>query len=335
MSGIQPICVSITKGGNVFNILNSVTLPAIVIENQIVLNTPNVPSNVYVSTNPPFAPYVNDAWILMDESEHSILLTQASPFVRAYLKAARQWNGVEWRDIGGHYGQNGVWVDFTSTLPPIGTPLSSCTPAEIKAIADAGLADTYWNIGDITTFSINGVSYEIEITDFNHDDKADGSGKAWITLGMKNCLGTTYRMNATNTNVGGYTGSAMRRTLNNTIFPQISSEWRTVMSPVIKRTSAGNRSTVINSSTETIFLFSEVEIRGTQGSGSAVGEGTHYPKFSTVASRIKTRAGAASNWWLRSPYSRDSISFCLVLPSGNVDITAAYGEWGAAFGFCI
>lgn len=125
MPGIQPIRVSITKGGNVFNIINATTLPSIVVENQIVLNTPNVPPNIYVSTNPPYSPSLNDAWVLIDESEHSILLTQTSPFVRAYLKAARQWNGVEWRDIEGHYGQNGVWVNFTSTLPPIGTPLSS------------------------------------------------------------------------------------------------------------------------------------------------------------------------------------------------------------------
>lgn len=44
----------------------------------------------------------------------------------------------------------------------------------------------------------------MQIIGYNHDDKSDGSSKAGITFQMKNCLATTYLMNSTRTNAGGY-----------------------------------------------------------------------------------------------------------------------------------
>ena len=40
-------------------------------------------------------------------------------------------------------------------------------------------------------------------------------------------------------------------------------------------------------------------------------------------------------WWLRSPYYRDSYSFCYVNSNGYSNGSRAYDSNGVAFGFCV
>lgn len=96
---------------------------------------------------------------------------------------------------------------------------------------------------------------------FNHDDLASG-GKAGITFGMKNLMATTRRMNASNTNSGGFTGSEMYSWLQNTLLPTLPSDLQAVLKSVNKKTSAGSQSSTINTNSMKLFLFSEIEIFG-------------------------------------------------------------------------
>ena len=169
---------------------------------------------------------------------------------------------------------------------------------------------------------------------FSHDDRSDGSGKAGLTFGLKDCLNTAYQMNSSNTNAGGWGSCALRATLRGDIWNQLPSDLRGVIKEVTKKTSAGNSSSTINSISDTLFLFAEKEIFGST-QYSVNGEGTQYARFTTSNTRIKKLNGSATNWWLRSPYSSNGYYFCAVNNSGAASYYIASASYGVAFGFCV
>jgi len=229
------------------------------------------------------------------------------------------------------------------TFLPVSFAVDS--PELIKAVAMAGLAPTIYNIGDekditLTTSEV----ITVQILGFNHDDKADGSGKAPITLGMKELLADTYRMNPTSSNVGGWNATELRNTTLAMIFSQFPQEWKDIIEEVIKKATAGNLSTEIQASVDKLFLFSEVEISGTAALGYA-DEGSQYEYWRTVkdGTVIADRAKYYSNgegprgaWWLRSP-SLVVVSSFRGVPSNSNDFANAGCSYlyAVCFGFCI
>lgn len=83
---------------------------------------------------------------------------------------------------------------------------SSVVYAKAKAAMDAG---TTWSI-KLT----NGQTLQYRIVGINHDDLADGSGKAGLTFEATNTALAFQKMNATYTNVGGWEKSELRGRLN-------------------------------------------------------------------------------------------------------------------------
>jgi hypothetical protein len=101
----------------------------------------------------------------------------------------------------------------SSSLPEAGQPLQSYSWADIAAISEAGEAANYFSVGDEKTVEIRAKTYTLQVMGFNHDDLADGSGKAGMTFGLKEIM-TSHNMNSTATNVGGWEGSEMYTYLN-------------------------------------------------------------------------------------------------------------------------
>lgn len=213
--------------------------------------------------------------------------------------------------------------------------------AEISVIAEQGLGASFFKVGDEKNVTLSsGELVTLVILDFNHDTKSAG-GTAGITFGMKNLLTTTYPMNSSNTNAGGWTSSVMRTSTMATLLSQLPSDLKAYIKPVNKLTSAGSQSTTINTDVDSLFLLSEIEVFGTT-TFSVVGEGTQYAYYrdiaTTSASRIKKLSngtGSAYYWWLRSPFSSNSSGFCIVDSGGNAGINYASNSRGVAFGFCI
>lgn len=229
---------------------------------------------------------------------------------------------------------NGDAMKLLYDLPPIGTTLQNATWAQISGASKAEKAQNYWSVGDTKSVVIGGVTYTIEIIGFSHDVLADGSGKAGITFAMKDCLNATYQMNTANTNAGGWGGSALRNTLQGTIFNQLPADMRMAIRAVNKKASAGSQSTTINEYPDTLFLLSEIEVFG--GNTYCVpGEGTQYSIFADSTSRIKKMNGAATNWWLRSPFKSNTTYFGRVNYMGSADGLAANGANAVAFAFCV
>ena len=228
--------------------------------------------------------------------------------------------------------------DYGSGPPVVDPVLANNTWEQIAAASEYGIAADTWQVGDTIDILAGAETLTMEIVGFDHDDLADGSGKAGITFGMKNLMANTRQMNTAKTNAGGYTASGMYDYLTTDVFPNLQEDLKAVIKTVNKKTSAGGGSSEIVTTAMQLFNFAEVEIYGTL-TWSAPGEGTIYERFVTAESRLKNLAngtGANQLWWERSPRANATDSFCIV-HSGDAHANSAIATWsaGVCFGFCV
>lgn len=180
---------------------------------------------------------------------------------------------------------------------------------------------------------IGGTPYRIDIIGKNHDDLSDGTGKAPLTFQLHDCYDTIFRMNPTNTNMGGWRDCEMRTRAMPILKAKMPAEVQAGIRPVNKLTSAGGQSSSIVTTSDELFLPSEVEVFGSIKLSFA-GEGTQYDYYKAGNSRVKNRNGRAAIWWERSPYSSNSTHFCFVYSSGDASSIYASTSRGVAFAFC-
>ena len=230
--------------------------------------------------------------------------------------------------------------------PAIPEPVAFATDswATIASVAESGNAQQYYNVGDEKTIQLStGEDVTLVILGFDHDDLSDGSGKAAMTVGMKELLATEYRMNATNTNAGSWNNCEMRTLRMPTLLAQLPSDLQDVIKQVNKKTTAGEESDSIIVSADKLWLFARVEIEGTTEAGYA-GEGQQYEYWKTVkdgtvaADKIKKLSngdGAAAIWWLRSPDTSGSMYFRAYGSLGGISGYYPSNAHGVCFNFCI
>ena len=215
----------------------------------------------------------------------------------------------------------------------IGDNLNDTDWADIDICGRLGMAQQFFKVGDSKTVNIGGTNYEVQIIGFNHDDNVSG-GKAAYSFQLVDCLNQTQQMNTSNTNTGGWNGSAMRGRMS-TYKSQLPAALRNVIKTVKKKSGTGGGSSSGTQQTnDDLFLLSEIEIFGTT-TYSVAGEGTQYEWYKAGNSRIKKVNGSAYYWWERSPYSGNTNGFCYVNGSGSADYHYAYGSYGVSFGFCV
>ena len=282
----------------------------------------------------------------------------ANKTVPATIKHRRA-TAAEWESTNYVLAEGEIGYDTTSKVTKIGdgsTPwkalpffattdlsFSKASWGQIAALSEGGSASKYFSVGDEKTIELTtGEEITLVILGFNHDDLASG-GKAGITIGMKNLLATRYAMNSSNTNAGGWDQSKMRTETMQTLLAQLPSDLRNSIKQVNKKATAGGASTTITTSSDKLFLFSEVEIDGTTTAGYA-DEGEQYEYWKTIkdgtvaADRIKylsNGGGSASDWWLRSPNVSSSTYFRCIYSTGNVYYYYASTTYGVSFGFCV
>ena len=215
----------------------------------------------------------------------------------------------------------------------IGDNLNDTDWADIDICGRLGMAQQFFKVGDSKTVNIGGTNYEVQIIGFNHDDKVSG-GKAAYSFQLVDCLNQTQQMNTSNTNTGGWNGSAMRGRMS-TYKSQLPAALRNVIKTVKKKSGTGGGSSSGTQQTnDDLFLLSEIEIFGTT-TYSVAGEGTQYEWYKAGNSRIKKVNGSADNWWERSPCSGGTNYFCFVNGSGAANFDSANGSRGVSFGFCV
>ena len=143
-------------------------------------------------------------------------------------------------------------------------------------------------------------------------------------------------MNTDDTNKGGWAKSKMRIVYMQRIENLLPDDVRAALQPVVKTTTKGGGSDEIEMTVDKLFLFSEVEIVGTDAADSGDDEGVQYKYFEKPENRVKKRdSGSPCSWWLRSPNVAYTNSFRYVDGIGYVYAYSASFSYGVSFGFCL
>jgi hypothetical protein len=220
--------------------------------------------------------------------------------------------------------------------------------ADIESASSAGTAVARYWIGEEKDITVGTETLTVQIIDFDHDDKSDGSGKAGITVAMKNLMAATKQMETSNINTNGWNGCEMKTTTLAGFLSQLPADLQAVIKEVNKPTSSGgNTSPTIVNSQDKLFLLSSVECFGTN-QYSLAGEGSQYGLYnymdwsktptSSLPARVKKLSngtGLAYNWWLRSPYSGSTTYFVIMNNIGTANYYNASYTIGVCFGFAV
>lgn len=217
--------------------------------------------------------------------------------------------------------------------------------ATIAANIENGTATTVYQIGGRKEFSVTlsggTATIDVELIATNHDDLADGSGKATLTFFCKDLPNILKAMNASSSDGGGWESSAMREFTNGELLDAFPEELKAIIKPVLKVSDGGAGNKKLITTVDSCWLASYDEVGFSANSNSLSGQGELYSAiFSTdKSSRQKyivddTETGG---WWLRSTYYTTSTNTMVwrVQKSG-----ASYGDiqtglFYVAFGFCI
>ena len=227
-------------------------------------------------------------------------------------------------------GRSPRW--FTGIKHPYEANFADNTWETIIAACQRGAVPETWAVGNHKTMMINGISYQIDIIGKNHDTYTAG-GTAPLTFQLHDCYAGNKAMNSSNTNSGGWTSCDMRSAHLPAILALMPTEVQNGIREVSKLTSAGRQSAAINTTSDKLFLLSEVEIFGSTVY-SVAGEGTQYDYYKAGNSRVKKKNGSATVWWGRSPRASSTGNFCLVSTRGRTSSIGANNAYGVAFGFC-
>ena len=276
-------------------------------------------------------------------------------------------------------------VIMSGSVPPLVAPLSvdpvlnNNSWETISKVSQMGLAAQYWSVGDTKTIAINGTvgnftfsNYTVDafIIGFNHNSAKEGSNRIHFQIG-KTTSGKAiafcdsnynsadssqgFRMNLSNTNVGGWNDSYGRKTLlgnsgtptsppANSFMAALPADLRAVMKSVTKYTNnkgnSNNTSSAVTATTDYLFFLAEFEIHGSRTYANQYEQNyqAQYDYYKAGNSKVKYRhdaTGTAVYHWCRSAYYDHVTGFCFVDTFGKAGITDARSSFGLAPGFAV
>ena len=238
----------------------------------------------------------------------------------------------------------------TGGLPAIGTALNDMSWADIRRISDAGLASSYFNVGDrkavtlhgtVGSLSLNG-TYYCYIIGIDHNSAIEGTnrihfqfGKTALSGGTDICFtdsgygsgrysGAWFNMNNANSSSGGWNSSLMK----------------TVTKYSDNTGGGSDNASYVTATSEEVFLLSEFEVFGARTNANSAEQNyqAQYAYYSSGNSKVKYRhsaTGSTAAWWLRSARMGDQYYFCIVNASGRAVSDGAVRSLGFAPAFCV
>ena len=221
------------------------------------------------------------------------------------------------------FGRSGSPLLFSETF-------SENSWADIIKACQMNKVPDAWKIGDYKTMAIGGTEYVVVIIGKGHDSYSDGTGKAPLTLQLRDCYATDYKMNSSHTTTGGWGSCQMRKTHLPAVLSVMPGEVKEGIREVNKLTVSSG---VVKTTADKLFLLSEIEIFGVLSS-AAPGEGTRYAYFANGFGTVKYKNGTADAWWARSPWENNGDTFVIVNTDGTPGGNGAGYLSAVSFAFC-
>ena len=203
---------------------------------------------------------------------------------------------------------------------------SSVVYAKAEAAMNAGTK--------FSTKLTNGQTLQYRIVGINHDDLAGGSGRAGLTFEATNTALAAQRMNATDTNAGGWEKSGLRGRLNSgDLWSLLPGELQSKVKSVRKMTDnqGGSTAGAPSATTDKVFLLSTTEVYG-----DLYSDGTQYEYY-------KSKGVTKSNYsyvysgcfhWTRSWYLGTATTFRVVCADGGWGGSNATRDYYVFPAFC-
>jgi len=238
-----------------------------------------------------------------------------------------------------HFDNTSSWnLIPDEDLPSVMARVNS---GEIDIVEDLG-----WMPGDVREVTCtDNTKLEWVLTDPSHYELTNplpnGKSTCNYVVVLKDRHPTSLAMNSTNTNAGSWESSLMKTQIQpdyvGGIFSTLPEGFKSILQSFKVKTATEYNSSSVTTSTQKIALFAEKEAFGTNTFSTAQEAAalTQLNYFKTSSNRIKTVNGSASAWWLRSPFSSNATTFCLVTTTGSATGASASFTYGVcAFG-CI
>lgn len=205
---------------------------------------------------------------------------------------------------------------------------------DIINVADLGQAQNYWKVGDEIDITLSGSINEtvtLQIWDFNHFDKSDGTGKANICFGMKKILKNKQYFGSKKADQIGWTYSTLKDYTNNDIYNSIPQIIKSRIKEVDIYQAEFNK---LFKCTDYVYIPGSTEISDFVNKHSSTPDTElesyndaqkRFPIFTDDKSRIKRLNDGldyGEEWWTRS-YSYGCLSSIIltVNPYGEVYLT--------------
>ena len=228
-------------------------------------------------------------------------------------------------------GENDSDFLFPMNLPM--TDLNHLSWRRIDQIGKAGKARECFALGATKTDHMkNGFAAVYQIIGFDHDDLADGSGKAPISWDMVSFYKEEKAMRDNGDSVW-WLDTDMRTFLNGDFKELVSDDLASIVKPVIKYSK--DRTGSLKETIDEFWLKSEQELFGRK-IWSYGGDGKWYELYAQEnIDYFKLMPNGDQNWqWLRSVYADFSDLFCCVNTSGSAGYGNANDSLGFAPAFC-
>lgn len=191
-----------------------------------------------------------------------------------------------------------------------------------------GTASQVWKVGDKKTIPYANGEISLVIAGFNHDDLADGSGKAGITIIYDSLWDTTYTWDSGSSGNTYYARTYVSNTyiqnnLNN-ILNKFPEELRAVIKPVTKQccdtATSGKGTTTIDQS---LWMLSLTEMGYSSSAASDAVLGKRYDYFTSFTDPTTSRknlicTNQTTDYWTRSTYRPGEMQVYYVSETGYI-----------------
>jgi hypothetical protein len=194
---------------------------------------------------------------------------------------------------------------------------------DIARVSEAGEAQQHFKLGDTRVVNVNGTDFTFYIAGFDHDDLADGSGKAGITLLSKSPAGPEVEIASYRDVL--FINSAVYSTYNGWV-STLDSDLQSVIKSVSKK-HVITASRTIGTKADKLWAPCGAEIgKSPYGMITVYGLGTKYSKITSLPGHV----------WLRDIAYQQGISTNYMVEYNSASPAAAQKTvYGSFLGFCV